>query len=979
MNNEYNSKKLTINTSGANGRSGSDGSDGSYSGYGNGDDGSNGEHGGDGKHAKDIFINLSADESAQAVIVNTSHEVFELPLGDEDMTIFTNARGGAGGDGGDGGDGGRGRDGFHGTDASMYCPGTNGGNGTNGGDGGDGGRGGNGGNAGNVTIAVKNQDTDLLMLLAAPEMSGGAGGRGGHRGSGGQGGAGGHGGNSYSWTEPVYHTHQDNDGHSHTEVTYHYHSTPGGHYGMNGTDGSDGSSGQDGIRGRDGQLTINVDDGNTYHGIYNLTLDAINQVQSDDGMIEPGETLAIHGVTFKNTGWMPTPAHQAVQVSLSSNKWIAFNPRHTVELPGSIASGFSQTLDKPIIFNINAATSPHVVDLTFHQTGTLQFNARMSRVNQYFSDVPTQTYLIDIRYPVEISTVAIPPVIARGEEAPFVVKIRNVSTKPVGISAADARLLEVKLSSEANAGALTFLDAETAQSQSLTTPAIHPINLLNAGQTAYFTGSIKFPDATPAYAKAKLNYKLHLGMLENPEVKQEVIQQRNIQLQLADRFVYDANADLVLVTNNNTKPETVEQWMEKAKKMGMTLSVWNTSLYSGFSYKKKRQDQLNFIGQMQGKVMIILNNDMNIGDKKTHSTDCLDAMEILEAAKDANISTYVIGGHFNLKNAITPLVHVSKNDETFTVEDRYLFWRQPKREDLMKKAVGISQKFQKENPEQRMVPIVHFDPERKTNGKFHLRPKWELGKVEARETLGQTQAHIALKNAHPDDAPVNNIDMFNVIKLMPFAKKLQYLDKAVQRGDNDAATMISAAILSDLTDELLTYAKEKWNGQYSKAKLAASLVNLKLLSEHPFAASDHLSTILTNYSYIAARLPTNFDKYLFPFWCRRVRLRNICQQTVSAMLKQYFPGHQFDFRRQSLDASFGRMSRETLMERFAAPYKNDVMYDNQINVSEPVQDMGLPAYQKKKSNFIERFTLFASSSDRKKYIESQKSNCKFEM
>src|SRR3990167_4012496 len=109
MNNEYSSKKLTINTSGDNGRSGSDGRDGTSAGFGYGDDGSNGEHGSDGKHAKDIYIDLSADESAQAVSVKTQKEACALTLGDEDVTIFTNTRGGAGGDGGSGGDGSHGR------------------------------------------------------------------------------------------------------------------------------------------------------------------------------------------------------------------------------------------------------------------------------------------------------------------------------------------------------------------------------------------------------------------------------------------------------------------------------------------------------------------------------------------------------------------------------------------------------------------------------------------------------------------------------------------------------------------------------------------------------------------------------------------------------------------------------------------------------------------------------------------------------
>src|SRR3990167_1966553 len=99
---------------------------------------------------------------------------------------------------------------------------------------------------------------------------------------------------------------------------------------------------------------------------------------------------------------------------------------------------------------------------------------------------------------------------------------------------------------------------------------------------------------------------------------------------------------------------------------------------------QKRHDQGSFIEEMHGKVIVILNNKMKVQAREQTSADCLDAMEILKAAKDANVGTYVVGYGFDFKKAMMPLKSIDNSDETKLIEDRFMFWKKPSAATLQK-------------------------------------------------------------------------------------------------------------------------------------------------------------------------------------------------------------------------------------------------------------------------------------------------------
>jgi len=971
-----NKNELTINTNGKHGAEGASGNSGSGGGYysQNGEDGANGKRGQDGTHAENIILSLSANETRQQVKINVlSQGEYHLPLGDEASQIIVKATGGQGGKGGRGGEGGRGSNGTNGEDASAYSSGTNGTNGGHGGDGGRGGDGGNGGDGADLTVKVQPQDTDLLMLLAKPQLKGGIGGGGARGGEGGPGGSKGLGGNSYYWTEEITHHDTDEEGHVHERIEYITNTTYGGYDGNNGSGGSDGNQGIKGKDGRDGKFKVEVND-NIYSGLYDLSLASIKPVSSDDHIIEPGESLFIKEIAFKNTGVMPTPAYQAIMVSLIPNEWIDFEEKNTILLADSIDPAQESVCKQSLQFHIKKPIMKSATHSAFHATGKLQFKANLARVNKTFPTVATKIKTLQIQYPVEMSTALIAPTISKDEEAPFVVQIQNISQQTIGFAADQPRLLEISLSTnQLNQGkSLSFYNEEGELVQKIGVPVTKNVVKIDPGQVLRFAGTLKFANDVPIYTTINLEVKLHLGDLNKKLSDVETIQQRNVQLQLSDVFNYDPHADFVLVTNNKTNLATIQQWQEKAKELGSSIGIWNTSLYNGVSYTQKRLDQGSFIQQMQGKVIVILNNEMQIRNNTLHSTDCLDAMEILNAAKNAQVASYIIGPDFNLKKAITPYIPMNANSHDITVKEKLFFWQQPSETHLKKVATTLNKRLQKENPNLRYVPLCTFYPKQLSESCFKL--TWGIGAISMRETLDQSQSHIAFRKTYNEQSiqELTQIDTYNIIKLLPFHKKIHYLHRT---NDLENKEIIKKAILSDLINELLTYGRNKWNNNFTNKKLLDALVNLRYMVQ---SFSGDLNDVLLKYEYLSSRLPATSDKLFFPYLCRRTRLNNLVYAITNGLLAKAFSKNNLKDARQNLKQMWDQISREEILDQFAFPYNDKVMFDNQLVVSDPIfVDINKTLYKSKESTFKEQQHFFANKEERKKSIASYQARCRF--
>ncbi len=975
-------KKIILDSSGNPGRKGTDG----YSGSSYSSHGSHGTRGENGQDGQPIVFSLSSDEKNNYVHVKVGDTECQLPLGDPLADIEIMANGGPGGHGGKGGDGAKGINGAKGVSATRWSAGGDGEDGGPGGNGGSGGFGGDGGHAGHVTVNLNSNDTDLLMLMSKTTLQGGAFGAGGRGGNGGLGGKGGDGGDACVWFEQrerIVHDHSDHHhghhggghhGHSHVEHYTVTRSMPGGNAGRSGQSGMDGNSGSNGKNGLNGNFRIIVDKDKAYPEKYNLSLNSIQQVESDDGIIEFGEPLVANNVTFKNIGFMPTPT-QPIYISVVPNEAIDFDDKNTLTLSTQIPASGDLTLEAPLHFRVKETKYIPAINTTASLTGYLQLDAKVSRVNKSFETISKQTIPLSIRYPLEISTVSAPLTISKEEEAPIVVALRNISTKPVGILSSHPRLLEIDLSLRdgIHSEQIVFYDMERYRSGTLTMPIIEAIPAIKPGESYYFAGTLKFNEDAPAYSKASLSCHLQLGKLNQPTTEIDHIQRRDFELQLSESFHDNPESDVLLVTNHDTDQRTVDGWNTLASQFKCAPMIWNASLYAGFNLMQKHQNEKNFMEMMRDKVIVILNNEM----KGKYSTNYLDSAELYMAGKYSNISTYIIGPQCNLAKKILPLSDMKPLQEKKRVEKKFAFWNKPGANDLKNKAEQWCRRLEKQNPDHRYVAYYDFNPEKKTST-CSPRSTWVLGGIEIRETLNQSQSHIGFRKAYTHDAKhdPDEIDCYATIKLLPFPKKLALLEKAMNAFRAD---IIKKAILSDLTQELLVYGRYKWNGLYTKKKLIAALANLKALSEYQFIDKTNLRDVLLRYEYIARRLPTRWDIFPISFFCRRVRLKNICYTKINGMVKQYFSKDikPLTIERNRLRTEWDKKSRETVLHHFKNPYQAHLSFDTDITLNKAREKEEIESYRPKQHFFKENRHAFRTLDERAACIESYKSGCQF--
>lgn len=949
--------RLIIDASGVAGQSGQDGS----SGYSNGNDGTDGTHGKKGQDAKDIKLSLSIDEFNQQVIVNANSEVKRLPLNYAKASISLKANGGKGGDGGDGGRGADGYRGSDGSDATSSSSGSNGSDGGPGGNGGDAGNGADGGNGGNINIHVDDHDMDLLMLLRNVEAKAGSAGRGGDGGRYGSGGPGGSGGSSYSWTEATYSTTIDSEGNPQMETHYDSHSNSGGSSGSKGRDGESGSSGSNGLKGIPGDIKFHVRNNGTYNGVYDLSLDEV-KISSENGVFEPGEMVQVNKIVLKNSGKMPTPSHQPIHISLKNNRWISFDEKNTRMITIPIAPAKQFVLHEPFGFRISEDKSSPLVNSTFQKIGSLNINAELQRVNFHFPRVAEDTRAITIRYPVEISSIAMPPSVARKEKAPFVVQIKNVSKKPLGLKTSEPRLLEINLSipSTLTMIGVGFLDEKKEVEITSTAPIVIPVPILRPGETKEFVGTLQFADDAPDHTEALMDIQLQLGKVNDLNAK-HIVAKRESALKLSQSYEYKPDADFILITNNCIKKEIIEAWQDMIMKLGSSLSLWDTTLYSGLSLTKKREDGRSLMDDMKNKVIIILNYPNK--DDRRYPTEYLDAKEIFISAKNENISTYVVGKNFDLSKSMLPLDHQDHKNISILHE----YFGTPSSYNMREEVDKQKNKLKKHHPDRRFLSFVEYKPTI-TNPHFSTFKKtWKLGEMHLAETLGRKDGHIAFRK-NSDIISPDNIDLYHLVKLLPFSKKLRYLDRYSEPTFKDA---IKKAIISDLTQELSICREEKWQ---EKEKSQFDLQYFDEFAKHEFKDKESFLELLMQYDYLISRVKSAWDfnaKYH-----RRKELYQVCHQQVTELFNHFSP-KDYVLKQNILQTKWLNTRRKQVYAYFSEPYDKSSQMDSHVTLDGSFFQNELVKYRPINSTFKDNFSVCDTEEGFWQSVDHLKKGCRF--
>ncbi len=914
----------TVGTKGTKGENGKHGSNGVFPG-GSATFGGNGVAGQHGVHAQPITVSIQSVSDTAFVLAsdNPNTEPVILPLLDPKISIMFDASGSHGGDGGTGGNGGNGAEGQQGINATERGAGTSGTNGGNGANGGNGENGGNGGNAAPIKVYLYESDMDLCGAIDSLNVQGGKGGHGGDSGVGGIGGKGGKGGASHSWTEYTYS--YDRDGNQQTHS--HPRTNPGGHDGASGANGANGNRGQNGQDGQSSFVEITVFNDTTgipqvYNDIYRLKLVKFDPIFSDDGIIEPGESLSIHNLEVWNEGGMPTPIFQSIIVGVNGNQMVACTTQQHGLINQSIKSTDKYQLKTAIPFSIRHFPKPTVGEI-FCQKAPISMYAYTERIARYFNDFHRKKETYDVRYPVELSISFGGRTVIKGSKTPVAIKVRNISTKALGLESESGRALTVKLdlfrheNLSMRGEELTFISNELDSPQySLGAPIQFHITHLPA-QSEVTMGGVLFADMSHLlpYSHIPLRWSLQLEKINSPAVDASVIQEESVKIQVAERYQSTTEpSDILLVVNSQTSPEEISGWQTLANSLGMVLDKWNVSLYQGVSYN---YDQYNFRRRMEGKVVVFLNTPFYRDDNPRYfespfyAAQYLEQHELFEAARRANVSTYILNADergFNFSEAILPLApisdykpHTSRKDfvedkkkqlyaadeclpeqyESIKVAKTYIFTR-PTEEKMKSKVLRLSQSLARLEPQHSYNLEYQYAPSRVGGSWF--RGIFDYGQIAVRRGLDRSRAHLATRpfNMNGSEFSKDEIDTFVFFKLLPFGKKLSLLmtDKVVEQ--EKLSALLSASILSDLVDEQRLFHRKDSYTALSKEKLSAAFYNFNAFKGHDFRS-------LLASTQGASLFSELMIKYLHLLSLRSNRVTKICGNEARLMLKNYIP------------------------------------------------------------------------------------------
>lgn len=412
-------------------------------------------------------MHLRLDGSVNNLKISGSTSVDGLVLG-RTGSVWVDASGGRGGDGGTGGRGGKGGNGGNGGaggnggDAIIEDQsggeggkGGDGGRGGKGGDGGNGGSGGDGGNGGRVLLEASDPRLFMLVDLSLHGGAPGEGGRGGSAGPSGMSGKGGPGGRGGRGMHKKRDGPQGQPGHDGAEPLR-------GHWGTPGARGNDGRTGMLYFVVTDPQDRTKITEQGYKRFSVRMLGYKVRGLDTDDGVLEPGERIAIEQIKICNDGHLSLP--KGCQLSMESNRtfaaeegaflslpevapgevadvagslrgslreidaaFVASLRRSLVTPPMSSSSALSMTSIQQLLDQRKQQQQQDSFEVSHRYRSTLELTTRCELLGRPFSEAQHRT-TFDVEYPIRIGGLSCDKVMAPEDECSVRVDFSNLST-----------------------------------------------------------------------------------------------------------------------------------------------------------------------------------------------------------------------------------------------------------------------------------------------------------------------------------------------------------------------------------------------------------------------------------------------------------------------------------------------------------------------------------------------------------------------
>lgn len=991
-----------------------------------GSDGAPGRHGGNagaaghGTSAGNITLEPVL-EAAKSVVILNGH-IQQTPGGPREKIEKTFVTSGAGmisliahgGRGGQGGIGGGGEAGGHGADGSNATRSSDGGDGGNGGRGGDAGEGTSGGDAGdggNIKVRLAVTDTAALLLVRHDEAKG-RGGEAGRHGEPGDGGTHGDGGMHHSWEE-VTGTRKwtDSEGKEHSEDIKTSYSRPGGSDGYDGSRGTTPSTRlSDGRDGENGTYEIQVveKDGSvsTYEERFDLQLTAFDIVEGKGGakssdkneVYEPGEKLTIEGIRVKNTGKMPTPAYSKTIVTLTNGDYFISNAEELV-LEKSLQPGEEYTFKDPLHFEIKE-TAFTVGEERWSAGDTVRHRAFVPDVNRPF-DRFDQPRDITLSFPVEIEPIEVPRSLVAGESARFLIRVKNISTLPLGVNEKGERELNIELDRnmtgkgtyENRDGKIGFvLNGQVLEFKG---PILEQLVGLKAGGTVILEGRVSVPANAEAFSSSI--FKVGLGL------DGRKIQSRNVELRVSQTYRYN-NEQVLLIVNSTTPKSVIQRFTEAAAHMGQRVAIWDLSYYSTLALQQALNNGSSLAQDFKNGTIVLLADDFkNTLGETEKAMDLLRRRDVLASIAEYGANFLIVGEDVKggllgdhllpvdgsvvksfdglqayieaLRAAQAPsdLEKALGKDYTkayseIEIARPYLFGK-PSEKSLVRKNQRLSEMLRSLFPDRRFVVISEFGPEQQNNGILGsgFLKRWKVGRLEVRETLdpiqGRAFALTTPAGALQNGGGLSLNEIYTALLMSQSMKtKVESFNKVAEKVKSSSGTeqqsyekmlsIVVDAMIADIANEQILLRDKKWGSlksdqlfekMRSAQELLKGALNIYYATDPPAIVSQ-LVRLLAEVQMMADR---NIDWIGFFMPLRRGERVN----TATAILSEKIREHVFGLKTTyGLFTSSARGFNSGEIQKKIKEVKNEIL--ERIGRKAP-ESMGLKYIK----NVVERLGL----------------------
>ncbi|MBM4088461.1 MAG: hypothetical protein FJ276_03390 [Planctomycetes bacterium] len=359
-----------------------------------------------------------------------------------------------------------------------------------------------------------------------------------------------------------------------------------------------------------------------------------------DQFAEPTSGIRVPNVRVRNRGGMPTPSTHPVEVELVGGPWL--KPESCLlRVPRSLEPGEEFLFQDEVL----TATVPDIDTVPegepLGETDRVNVLVSQSGVKRRFANLHVRKPFT-VAFPADIQAVTSLESATPGSAALLEIQVSNRSAADLGSGCSSGRFLgvRVELRDRDMAGHVMLLDL-AGRHVPWDLGYEQELPVLKSGETAVITTIVGVLPGAPSYRKAELAVTLQLGERESPAQRRDR-HRRNFPLRVADAYVFDAAADVLLITNHGTTKEELAAWKTTADHLGQRMNVWDISLNDSLTLSDSLAHGQNLLRDFHGRTIVLCNAPFATPLGTRYGDQFVTQMDLIKAAESHDIRVLVV-------------------------------------------------------------------------------------------------------------------------------------------------------------------------------------------------------------------------------------------------------------------------------------------------------------------------------------------------